>query len=155
MKYLFSTTLALFMMWSVIQITPQPLQAAVSPQCPGVKDYSMVLIRCKYGKQIPRINPNDSLECECGFYDAVDEIAKLVNFAFFAALPITVVALTWAGIRILLSQDSASKLQEAKKFLTHVIVGFIIVLTAWLIIYTISKNLLKPGQGYYETFLKE
>jgi hypothetical protein len=90
-------------------------------------------------------------EYECGFLDFIAEVQKLINFAFIIALPVTIVSLAWAGIKLLLAQGNASGLNEAKKFIQHVLVGFAIVLCAWLFIYNISSYLLCPR--YYTPFL--
>lgn len=119
---------------------------------------SMILIDCKYGnigkdgKAVPIPNTNPA-EYECGFGDIIAEINKLVNFAFLLAVPVTMIALTWAGIKILLAAGNMTKVTEAKKMATQVLTGFLFVLCAWLIVYVIASNLLK--EDYYTQFIQK
>lgn len=130
-----------------VLFVPQQAHAADATTCRApAGDYSLLLVRCRYGNAIPGTN-----ECECGFRDVVAEIKQLINFAFLLAMPLTVIAITWAGIQILLARGNPGKINEAKKLATQVLTGFIIVLTAWLIVYTITSNLMRPE--FYTPFL--
>jgi hypothetical protein len=122
-------------------------------QCPdpNAADKSIILVTCKYGSNAIKDKQGNVLECECGFKDVIAQIKKLINFAFLIALPIVIIALTYAGIKILLSLGNPSALTEAKRLLWQVIKGFLIILCAWLIVYVIVSNLLQ--ESFYNMFL--
>jgi hypothetical protein len=129
---------------------------------------SMLLVDCKYGTKVqidgngnavldskgqpvrvPATLPNG--ETECGFQDVINEIKKLINFAFLLAVPITIFALAWSGVKILLAVGNTSKIAEARRTMTMVIVGFLFVLCAWLIVYTLASCLVQ--ERFYSPFL--
>lgn len=79
---------------------------------------------------------------ECTFYDLVAEARFLMDYATFTlALPIAVIIITWGGIKLLLAQEDAGKRTEVKKMMYQVMWGFIIILVAWLIVWTLTKAL--------------
>ena len=88
---------------------------------------------------------------ECGYNDFINEVKLLLNFAFIISVPITLIFVTWTGIQILLSQGNEGKIKEAKERAMKVLIGFIFILTAWLIVYTIVHYFLQPK--YYQQFI--
>ena len=111
---------------------------------------SFLLVRCK-GDGTAKTLITGTTEHECGFQDAVAEVKLLINFLFLLSVPVTVMAIAWSGIQILLAQGNTGKLNESKKRLTSILKGFLFVLGGWLLVYTIAKFLLKPE--YYQPFL--
>ncbi len=118
---------------------------------------SLILVDCNYNENglkrdgsLQPIVPNGT-EYECGFPDMIAQIQKLINFAFLLALPIFTLAVTWAGIQILLAQGNSGALSKAKALFQKVIIGFLIVLVAWIFVFNITSYLLCPR--YYTPFL--
>jgi hypothetical protein len=139
MKFFTAIGIALVTFAMVVQFVPVKAYAA-----------GLILIDCQYGPAIQNPYTNQT-EHECGFKDAVAQIQKLINLIFILALPITVIALTRAGINILLAQGNMSKITEAKKTLSKILVGFLYVLAGWLIVYSVLSYFVKPE--YFNVFL--
>jgi hypothetical protein len=146
-----TTLSALTFLFVILGIQVMPLVAHAE---------SIILVDCKYGQDgngNPKIqvkNPDGSsrgVEIECGFLDAIAQVKKLINFGFILALPVVVVAIALSGIRILLAQGNSGELTKAKQLLQKILIGFMFVLGAWLIVYTISSYLLRPE--FYNVFL--
>ncbi len=74
-------------------------------------------------------------------------VINLTNFLMFAvAIPATALLVTAAGIIILTSGGSESRLGLGKDMLTKTVIGLIIVLVAWLAVDTLFK-VLTAGRG--------
>ncbi|MCC2630672.1 MAG: hypothetical protein K0S38_481 [Candidatus Paceibacter sp.] len=149
MKKIFAYTFLFFSFFGTV-----PLISHAAIQCPAsiqsAPDTSLLLVRCKYGQAIVG-NNGQVLECECGFKDVIAELKKIINFIFLLALPVTVIAIAISGIRILFSMGKPGEMVRARKMLMSVIIGFLYVLGAWLLVYTIVSYLLRPE--YYTPFL--
>lgn len=82
----------------------------------------------------------------CGFPDllilASNAITDLIVISTFVAIAVFI----WAGIMLLTSGGSKGKLDQAKKMFTTVLKGYIIILVAWVVVYTIMNVLV--GSDY-------
>lgn len=88
---------------------------------------------------------------DCNFDDLLNLGRQIINFLIILSIPIATVAFAYAGYLFLTSGGSASQTSKAKSIFTKVLLGFLFVLTAWLIVRTITSALLKPG-AYYNPF---
>jgi hypothetical protein len=150
MKFSFYTKL-FFALLIAISFQTMPLFAAANTVPASNADHiSLLIVRCKGDGTDKSLIPGTN-EHECGFTDAIAEIKLLINFIFLLSVPVTVMAIAWSGIQILLSQGNASKLSDAKKRLFSIIKGFLFVLGGWLLVYTIASYLLRPE--FYTPFL--
>ncbi len=61
------------------------------------------------------------------------------------SLRVAVRIVIYAGLKLVVSAGNPSAMSDAKKMLTNVLIGFVIVLSAWLIVDTIMKALLNPN----------
>lgn len=82
----------------------------------------------------------------CGFNDLVLLGQNVVyNLIIIGTLLFSVI-LVFAGFKLLTSGGKVGAKDEVKKMLWGAVKGFLWMLAAWLIIYTISKVLLSPTQ---------
>lgn len=69
-----------------------------------------------------------------------DIIHTIVNFAYFgmtiAVLLIAPILFAWGGIMMMLSAGEPGKMSQGKKIMTGTLIGILIVLGAFLIVYT-------------------
>ncbi len=76
--------------------------------------------------------------------------AQLVNnviewlLAFLGV--IAVIAIVYAGTRLVISGGNRHAMEEAKSMMSHIIIGYMIILAAWLLVDTGMKMLLTDGQ---------
>lgn len=81
----------------------------------------------------------------CSFVTMVNNlVAWLVGFLTLAA----VLAIVYAGFKLVVSGGDEGAMTDAKKMLTNIVIGFVIVLSAWLIVDTLMKALVAPGVGF-------
>jgi len=80
------------------------------------------------------------VECDlCAFVQMFDRIEKwLVAILTLVA----VMLMVYAGFKMVSSTGNPSAVQEAKKLLVNVLIGFVIVLAAWVIVDTLLKALM-------------
>lgn len=77
--------------------------------------------------------------------DLAQLIQNIINDGIILATFLAAVLFAWAGFRMLTAGGDAHQIASAKKVFSAVFVGFLIVLSAWLIVDTIMKTLLSNG----------
>jgi hypothetical protein len=122
-------------------VTPTPTPAR-SPIVQAVSDF------IPHSALVPCGN-NDigttSAALDCDFNDLVEMGRRIINFLFFASVLLTVSLLVYTGYLYLSAGSDVGILKKVKsKFLT-IIIGFALVLGAWLIINTLVTTLIDPA----------
>lgn len=97
--------------------------------------------------------PCDGVDVVCDFEKLVQLGRNIMNFLILLSIPIATIAFAWAGILMLTARGNESQVSKAKEIFTKVLIGFLFVLTAWLIVQLITGALLKKGT--YEDLLKQ
>ncbi len=77
-------------------------------------------------------DPN--IATNCGLDHFIIVIRNIINALIILAIPMTMIVLTWIGIILLTAQGDSGKITRAKATLWKVVVGFIILVTAWLVV---------------------
>ena len=80
----------------------------------------------------------------CNFSSLVQLAQNLITDLVLISTLLATAAFAYAGFLLLTSGGSESKKDEAKKIFTKVLIGYLWILGAWLLIYTISVVLLDP-----------
>ena len=76
---------------------------------------------------------------ECGSAELFELFQKVFEFCI-AIAGFAVIAFTaYAGVLMLISRGTPDKLEEGKRAFTKAVIGFVIVLSAWLIVNTIIE----------------
>jgi len=79
----------------------------------------------------------------CGFKEFITLIQNVINFLTFSvAVPLAAIVFAWAGIIMLSAGGDPGKITDAKKIFGFVLIGFLITLSAWLIVSTLLGVLL-------------
>lgn len=78
----------------------------------------------------------------CNFATLIDTITKLINWLFLITVPIVTVLFAYAGLLYL--TGSQPNIGKAKAIFLSVAKGFIIMLIAWLAVYTVVNWLVAP-----------
>lgn len=89
-------------------------------------------------------NNPPSFPVECGFNQLVELAQNVITNLILLSTLLAVVAFIWAGFLLIASQGNSSKKEEAKKVLMNVLKGYLWILVAWLLIYTITSAVLDP-----------
>ncbi|MFT6829519.1 MAG: hypothetical protein ACJAV6_000349 [Candidatus Paceibacteria bacterium] len=77
----------------------------------------------------------------CGFSDVILLIARVIEYIFVLIIPIAAIVFAYAGFLYLTSGGDPGKKTAAKKAMTNVIIGIVIVMSAWLVVRTIVVSL--------------
>ncbi len=85
---------------------------------------------------------------ECTYNDIILGIQGIINFLFALVVPIATIMIAFAGWKLLTADGDSGKVSEARGLMTSVIIGFIIMLVAWLIVFTLTEALLDPDSGF-------
>jgi amino acid transporter len=79
---------------------------------------------------------------ECGFYELVELGERIITWLLFIAVFIAAVLFAVAGFLYATSAGDEGKVKKAHTIFRRVLMGFIIALAAWLIVFTITSILL-------------
>ena len=89
----------------------------------------------------------------CRFNDIISTVQNIINFlAIYISVPVATIMFAWAGGTYLFAGGNESRIKKAHNIFINVLVGFLIVISAWLIINTIANALLDTAK--FETYLK-
>ena len=80
--------------------------------------------------------PNNAQQAE-----AKELFVKGINALMQIATVVTVIALIVMGFRLMTSAGNATALTETKKRAKWIVVGYVCILAAWLVVYTILNTL--------------
>lgn len=106
----------------------------------------------------PNPLPGGILPCtdNCGFNDMIKLVQNIITFVLYIAVPIAVGMFTYAGVLYLTASGKTGQIEKAHTIFLNVLIGFIIVFSAWLIVNTIANALLNqdPTKGeVFDTYL--
>jgi hypothetical protein len=91
-------------------------------------------------------NPNNLPKCDFGSLITLVNVL-ISNLVVLSTLLATMVFI-YAGFILLTSGGNPGARDRAKGMLGKVVIGYIVVLSAWIIVYTITSVLLDPAGGY-------
>ena len=96
-----------------------------------------------------------SIASPCDFCAFMTMVNELIKWLFTILTLLAVMMMMYAGFKLVVSQGNSSAWGEAKGMLTNIIVGFVIVLAAWLIVDTLMKMLAdsSAGLGMWNTLI--
>jgi UPF0716 family protein affecting phage T7 exclusion len=86
------------------------------------------------------VNPNS-----CGFADLIVLVKNVITDLTVLATLLVIIACVMIGVTLLTSQGSVTAKEKAKGMAWAVLKGYLIILAAWVLVYTISSALLAPG----------
>jgi len=87
----------------------------------------------------------DEANKSCNFGHVIIGIQNLINYGVVISVPLAAVAFTFAGFLYVTAAGDTAKIASAHKIFKNVLIGFIIVLSAWLIVFTLTSALLRSN----------
>mgnify|MGYP001579986794 CR=1 FL=1 len=90
--------------------------------------------------------PCDGVKIPCDFTMLLKLVKNVLDWVVMISFPAAIISFAWAGFN-LLTNGISDKRTEAKKMLWKIVIGFAIILAAWLIVRTIVGILLADGYG--------
>jgi len=105
--------------------------------------HALQIIPC--GRDTDKNNMIDGTE-QCRFKDLITLADNIIKYLIYFSIPIVAIVFAYAGFLYLTSADSVGKASQATSLFTDAAIGFVIVLSAWLIVKTIENVFLRtPG----------
>ena len=80
----------------------------------------------------------------CGFSHVIELINNIITDLVILSTMLATVALVYVGYILLTSRGNPGAMTKAKDIFMKVVIGYLWILGAWLLVYTISSALLKP-----------
>ena len=87
----------------------------------------------------------------CNFAKLVELVNALITDLVIISTLIAVAAFAYAGLLLMTSGGSEGKKDRAKKMLWKVLMGYLWILGAWIVVYTITGVLLHDGYSILES----
>ncbi len=84
----------------------------------------------------------------CDFNYFIDTINNIIKWIISVSTIIFTLSAVWSGFLWMTAGDNTGQIEEAKSILWSTLKGFLFILVAWLIVYTII-NLLVPQNSEY------
>lgn len=113
--------------------TPEPVPVVTTlPSSQG----SSGLVPCGYGKFTGNGNDHSS-STGCQACDLVTLVQNIMNFAIGIAIPIAAALFAYAGVLYFTSAANPANKNKATEIFRNAFIGFLIAITAWLIINTL------------------
>jgi hypothetical protein len=114
------------------------------------------LVPCGFGTFDPTrdSSSNHSSSTACQACDLATLIQRVITFAIGLSIPIAAALFAWAGVLFFTAADNSSKITQAKQIFKNAFIGFLIAITAWLIINTVlavifnGSRLITNGQWF-------
>lgn len=143
MKYLFS--FSMFVLLSLVMVLPQvgfAQEGSIMSAYQGALDLQAAqLVTC-------------TGYTDCNFCSFGEMVNNIINWLFGILTVLAVVIMAWAGIKLVTSGGNQEAMRWAKERIVYVIIGFLLMLTSWLIIDTILRGLTgsEKGMNYWGSF---
>ena len=85
----------------------------------------------------------------CGWDHAVKLLINITNYLIILGAAVSALAFGYAGLLMMTAGGEMSKIEQAKGIFTKVVIGFLIMLSAWLIVHAIEAAFIAPESGIH------
>ncbi len=82
---------------------------------------------------------------DCGFGDLIKLTNALIHDLIILSTLLAAIAFSYVGFKLLTAGGDEGAMKSAKASAWAVLKGFLWILVAWLLVYTITNGLLAPG----------
>ena len=82
----------------------------------------------------------------CHFDDLIGTINSIINWIISIAGVIFTISCIYGGFLYMTSGENPGNKGKAKSIMYSTLIGFVVILVSWLIVYTILNTLVDPGQ---------
>ena len=89
---------------------------------------------------------NSEVANPCGFNNAITLVQNIINFLIKLGVTAAALGFAYAGFLYITAMGSEEKIKHAHSIFLKVIWGFVFMLSAWLIVYTLESTFLTPAQ---------
>jgi hypothetical protein len=92
----------------------------------------------------------DGVDIPCDFNKLMEMLGNLTNALIALATLVTTIILIYVGFMLVVPSGNVKNMEKAKKMGLSVLKGYLWILGAWLVVYTIFNTLLEDG--YQDAF---
>ena len=85
---------------------------------------------------------NGKIDNPCNFDHFLILVSRITNYLIIIGAAVAALAFGWAGYLMMTAGGEMGKIEEAKAIFTKVLVGFLIMLSAWLIVHALEAGFL-------------
>lgn len=78
----------------------------------------------------------------CGYVEFIQLINNVVKLLVGLSFPIAAGVIAWAGFNMMMDAGNGAKRKESIEMIKKVVIGFVIILSAWIVVSTILDALL-------------
>lgn len=89
---------------------------------------------------------------KCDFGDFIGLINRIINWIISIAGVIFTIMAIYGGFLYMTSSGDSGKKGKARDILLNTLLGFVIILCSWLIVYTLLKYLIPTDSNYQSIF---
>ena len=90
----------------------------------------------------------------CGWDDVLKAVQAIMTFLFQISVPISAGLFIYAGYLYATAGGDVGKAKQGKEIFTTVAIGFVLMLSGWLIVYTLVTGLTGDSASPFLQFLK-
>jgi hypothetical protein len=106
------------------------------------------LVTCGRDSSAPKIGPDGKalpLAQNCDFIDLIAMINRIINYLIVIATALSAIAFAYAGWLYLSAGDNTGQVTKARTIFMDVAIGFVIILSGWLLFRLIADNFLSDA----------
>ncbi len=85
----------------------------------------------------------------CKWSDFFTLVTNVTNYLIILGAAVSALAFGWAGILMMTAGGEMGKIEQAKSIFVKVLIGFILMLAAWLIVHPIDAGFI--ASGYFDS----
>jgi hypothetical protein len=107
------------------------------------------LVQCGRTDSTKPLSPEEAkkLVDSCNFAALIDMINRVINYLIIIATALSAIAFAYAGWLYLTAGDNSGQVSKARTIFMDVAIGFVIILSGWLLFRLIADKFLSP---YYK-----
>jgi len=92
-----------------------------------------------------QIVPNCPEKDGCGYVQFIELINNVVSLLVGLSFPIAAGVIAWAGFNMMMDGGNGAKRKESIEMIKKVVIGFVIILSAWIVVSTLLDALLSSS----------
>lgn len=100
------------------------------------------------------IVPTSCTGPDCGFPHLMELAKNIMDFLITVSIPLSAIVFAYAGFLFMTAAGNEGQVSRAKEIFTKVLIGFVFVLCAWIIVWSITNVLLcdstQSSCGFYD-----
>ena len=81
---------------------------------------------------------------DCGYNDILILVNNIIKWIIIISAPVAAGIFAWAGLKMMMNASNPGKRAESISMMKKVFIGFVFILSAWIIVGTITKALINP-----------